>query len=69
MGGHDVDKWVTIYKRVGIGLLFLTVITVLASYISIGLAAGIALGLFIASIKGSLFEIIATDRSQFAQCD
>jgi len=50
----DVKKSIKIYLCVFGALAVLTVITVLATKLHIGIAGGIALALLIASVKGSL---------------
>ncbi len=50
----DVDHHVKIYMRVFAALMVLTVITVAVSYLEMSTPAAIALGLFIATVKGSL---------------
>ena len=47
---HNIKTYVIVF----IALAFLTVVTVAISYLDIGVKAGIALGLFVASIKASL---------------
>ena len=51
---EETRKHVDRYKKVGGSLAVLTVVTVLASYIDIGVALGITLALIIATTKGSL---------------
>ena len=51
---EETRKHVETYKKVGGSLAVLTVVTVLASYIDIGVALGITLALIIATTKGSL---------------
>lgn len=50
----DIDKHVRTYIMVFVALLVLTVVTVTVYYLPLGVAASIALALFIASIKGAL---------------
>ena len=52
-----IDKHVKIYMIVFASLLVLTVATVGAAKIDIGVAPGIALGLAIATVKGSLVAL------------
>ena len=52
--GHDVAKELKIYKAIYFGLIALSVITVLASYIPASVALGIVIALIIASFKASL---------------
>ena len=54
MKPEEVKHHVKIYINVFVALLFLTVVTVGISYIDIGVGPGIALGLLVASVKGSL---------------
>ena len=51
---EETRQHVETYKKVGGSLAVLTVVTVLASYIDIGVALGITLALIIATTKGSL---------------
>ncbi len=51
---EEIDHHVKIYVRVFVALAVLTVITVAVSYIELSPAMGIALGLFIATVKASL---------------
>ncbi|OGX27867.1 MAG: hypothetical protein A2787_04200 [Omnitrophica WOR_2 bacterium RIFCSPHIGHO2_01_FULL_48_9] len=51
---HDVKKEVKGYVFVFIGLMFLTIVTVLVSYFHMRLILAIAVALFIATIKASL---------------
>jgi len=53
-GTHDIQKESKKYLIVFGGLLILTVITVLASNLKIGVTVGVTLALIIASIKGGL---------------
>ncbi len=50
----DIDKHVRTYIMVFAALLVLTVVTVTVYYLPLGLAASVALALFIASIKAGL---------------
>jgi cytochrome c oxidase subunit 4 len=50
----DLQKHVKIYILVFAALAFLTVVTVLVSYLRHNLAVGITIALFIATVKGSL---------------
>ncbi len=50
----DIDKHVRTYILVFVALLTLTVITVGVSYLHLSTVPAIALGLFIATVKGSL---------------
>ena len=54
MTPDEVKHHIKTYVIVFIALAFLTVVTVAISYLDIGVKAGIALGLFVASIKASL---------------
>ena len=54
MTPEEVNLHIKTYVIVFIALAFLTVVTVAISYLDIGVKAGIALGLFVASIKASL---------------
>ena len=54
MTPEEVKHHIKTYVIVFIALAFLTVVTVAISYLDIGVKAGIALGLFVASIKASL---------------
>jgi len=57
MSEHHIDevkKSVRIYITVFVALAALTVVTVAVSYFHLSLVAGIAVALFIATIKGSL---------------
>jgi len=51
---HDFKKEVKTYLLVFGGLLVLTVVTVLASSLKVGVALGVTIALMIATIKGSL---------------
>jgi caa(3)-type oxidase subunit IV len=53
-GSHDIQKEVKRYLWVFGALLVMTVVTVLVSYLHIGLAGAIALALAIALFKSSL---------------
>ena len=54
-GSHDdTQHHISAYKKVAGALAVLTVVTVLASYVEVGVALGIVLALIIASAKGSL---------------
>ena len=54
MTPEEVKHHIKTYVIVFIALAFLTVVTVAISYLDIGVKAGIALGIFVASIKASL---------------
>ena len=54
MTPEEVKHHIKTYVIVFIALAFLTLVTVAISYLDIGVKAGIALGLFVASIKASL---------------
>lgn len=54
MADQHVEKHVRQYLVVFAALLVLTIVTVLASRIDIGVGAGIVLALIIASVKGTL---------------
>ena len=51
---EDVRSHIKIYMRVGGGLLVLTVVTVLASYMPAAVPLAVAIALIIAIVKGSL---------------
>ena len=52
---EDIRHHVAVYKKVFLGLAFLTLVTVAASYMHLeSIAATVAIALFIASIKGGL---------------
>ena len=57
MTPEEVKHHIKTYVIVFIALAFLTVVTVAISYLDIGVKAGIALGLFVASIKASLLWV------------
>ena len=48
-GSHDTEHHISAYKKVAGALAVLTVVTVLASYIEVGVALGIVLALIIAT--------------------
>ena len=50
----DVQAHIKLYKKIGAALMVLTVVTVLASFIPVGVALGVVLALIIATVKGSL---------------
>ena len=54
MTPEEVQHHIKTYVLVFVALAFLTVVTVGISYIDLGVKGGIALGLFVASIKASL---------------
>ena len=54
MTPEEVKHHIKTYVLVFVALMFLTVVTVAISYIDLGVKCGIALGLFVASIKASL---------------
>ena len=55
MADHaDIDKHVKTYMMVFAALMVLTLVTVAVSYLDLGTAGTIALGLVIATVKGSL---------------
>ena len=54
MSPEEVKHHIKTYIIVFVALMFLTVVTVAISYLDIGVVPGIALGLFVASIKASL---------------
>ena len=54
MADHHVEKHVRQYLIVFAALLVLTIVTVLASRIDIGMAGGIILAMIIAGVKGTL---------------
>lgn len=51
---EEIEKHIKQYKMVFYALLVLTVLTVGVSYIDFGVALGIAVGLLVATVKGSL---------------
>ncbi len=51
---EEVEKHVAAYKKVGVTLLCLTIVTVLASYMPTAVPLAIVVALVIASVKGSL---------------
>ena len=55
---EEVKKHVATYRKVGVALLILTVVTVLASYLPIAVPLAIVLALIIATTKGSLVASI-----------
>ena len=54
MKPEELKHHIKTYILVFIALAFLTVVTVAISYIDLGVKGGIALGLFVASVKASL---------------
>ena len=54
MSHDDIDHHVRVYMRVFAALLVLTVITVAVSYLDLSGGPALALGLFIATVKGAL---------------
>ena len=50
----DVQAHIKLYKKIGGALMVLTVVTVLASFLPLGIALGVVLALIIATVKGSL---------------
>ena len=54
MTPEEVKHHVKTYVLVFVALAFLTIVTVAISYIDLGVKWGIALGLFVASVKASL---------------
>ncbi len=50
----DIKKHVRVYIIVFVSLAFLTLVTVSVSYVHVGIAAHIAIALFIAVVKGTL---------------
>ena len=54
MTPEEVQHHIKTYIVVFVALAFLTVVTVAISYVDLGVKGGIALGLFVASIKASL---------------
>jgi len=54
MTPEEVKHHIKTYVIVFVALAFLTIVTVAISYLDIGVVPGIALGLFVASIKASL---------------
>jgi caa(3)-type oxidase subunit IV len=55
---EEATKHVAAYKKVGGALMILTVVTVLASYLPIGVPLAIVIALIIATVKGSLVASI-----------
>lgn len=53
-GTEDVGKHVGIYIKVFLGLMALTVVTVVASYFRLAIPVAITVALIIATLKGSL---------------
>ena len=51
---HDMQAHVKVYFGVFFALLVLTVVTVAVSYLEVSVPVGIAIGLFVASIKATL---------------
>ncbi len=51
---EHVREHIRLYMKIGGALLVLTVVTVAASYLQVGVAVGIVIALLIASTKGSL---------------
>ena len=51
---EDLQAHVKLYKKIGAALLVLTVVTVAASYLELGIALGVTVALAIAVTKGSL---------------
>ena len=51
---EDLQAHVKLYKKIGAALLVLTVVTVAASYLELGIALGVTVALVIAVTKGSL---------------
>ncbi|HUP25334.1 MAG TPA: cytochrome C oxidase subunit IV family protein [Thermoanaerobaculia bacterium] len=54
----DVDKHVRSYMIVFASLMVLTIVTVAVSYLDVSVAAAIALGLVIATVKASLVAAV-----------
>ena len=54
MTPEEVKHHVKTYVLVFVALAFLTIVTVAISYIDLGVKGGIALGLFVGSVKASL---------------
>ena len=54
----EVRKHIRTYLMIGAALLVFTVITVAASFLSLGVAGNVTLALIIASIKGSMVAAI-----------
>ncbi len=50
----DIDKQVRIYVTVFVSLFVLTIVTVAVSYLDVSVPVALAIGLFIATVKGSL---------------
>lgn len=55
---EEATKHVAAYKKVGGALMILTVVTVLASYLPLGVPMAVVLALIIATVKGSLVASI-----------
>ena len=53
-GTEEVTKHVAAYKKVGVTLMILTVVTVLASYLPTAVPLAIVIALIIATVKGSM---------------
>ncbi len=53
-GSHDITSEIKKFKGIYIGLLFLTVVTVAVSYLTVGVWAAITIALVIATFKASL---------------
>ena len=51
---EDVQAHIQLYKKIGAALMVLTVVTVLASFLPVGIALGVVVALIIATVKGSL---------------
>ncbi len=50
----DIDKQVRIYVTVFVSLFVLTIVTVAVSYLDVSVPVALTIGLFIATVKGSL---------------
>ena len=51
---HDVSKRVKLYLAIGAALIVGTVVTVLASHLTLGILLGITVAVIIATVKGTL---------------
>lgn len=51
---EHVREHIRLYKKIGYALLFLTLVTVAAAGLNVGIALGIVIALLIATTKGSL---------------
>ena len=51
---EDVQAHIKLYKKIGVALMVLTVVTVLVSFLPVGVALGVVIALIVATVKGSL---------------